>query len=125
MDQYSVQFAGTHLDVDQLMSAFDGLKVREYNRRDEDFYVVDGVKKHRKREGNFANASVVFLSDGLELLPFLKIVSEKLSNARCGEIEDTVVWCLMERTGQINGELNVAELGMLNKIDAHFCWSVL
>lgn len=125
MDSYTIDFRGVDLDFDQMVQSFEGFEVLHFNRRGEDTLVINGKRRKKTTDGYFTDTSITFSSNHQNLLEFLDDVSHRLTPHNQSQIEETIVFCLMERDGQINGELSPKEMAKLCELKAHFCWSVI
>lgn len=105
MDSFWVNLTGKNLDSDRVVKIFEAFKVRP--RR------------------TMKDASVEVSAIGSDLLSFLNEVENRLNGATSLKIDDVQVWALLERDGQINGELSVDEIACLQRLNACFCWSVI
>jgi hypothetical protein len=125
MDHYEIEFSGKNLQVDELISQLPELIAKTVVRRGEVFFVQDGKRKARVRQGQFMESSVTFGTKSPQLANLLRYVAGCKGAVDARGIDEITVWALMERDGQINGELSQQEIKLLSEINATYCWSVV
>ena len=125
MDEYSVEFAGDDLDVELLANELSDLSVRHLSRKGDDHFRRGDEVRKRGRSGVYETSSVTLVSPWPELLDLANYIRSKQVLTKHAGIEGVAFWALMERDGQINGELSQEEIRALAELDAAYCWSVM
>ena len=117
MDTITVRFSGEEIDAAALDLTLKRLVLNICHLKGEPIV---------RRPGHvYPECFLVFEANGFGLLELLRYLLKLENELRKLGVQDFEFHALMERNGQINGELTAMEITLLSKLDANFTWSVL
>lgn len=125
MDTYTISVFGHCLNVEKLCKDLPELKIESIRRVGETSYWSNGATRSSARNKAFDESSVGFETSSQNLADLLEfLIDKKISHPVYG-IDEIEIHALMERSGQINGELRRVEIEGLWELNAIFTWSVI
>lgn len=124
MDYFYVAISGEKLCIPKIVECFSELKVVYSHNIGDNYFTQNGVIKKTVGDKIFCYSCINFTSEDRSFNEFLIYINSVIRNNSNYLNFDIQVWCVYDKSEQINGELSKNEISLLNEMGASLCWSV-